>query len=148
MPRVDPRWPTDRAQPAYGQGTGQRDSTLAWLAAEAWDHLWPFSRAGLQRGRLWQALAAGLAVAATLAWVAAAAGRLHAGAIIGWWFGWSVIEVLVRLGGKRYVKDGPWWGRIYRVATPMDMLSYVGFKNLLLGAALFLTLKSLGWLQA
>ena len=26
----------------------------------------------------------------------------------------------------------------------MDMLSYVGFKNLLIGAALFLALKSMG----
>jgi NosR/NirI family nitrous oxide reductase transcriptional regulator len=30
----------------------------------------------------------------------------------------------------------------------MDMLSYVGFKNLLIGAALFLVLKTLGWLIA
>jgi NosR/NirI family nitrous oxide reductase transcriptional regulator len=28
----------------------------------------------------------------------------------------------------------------------MDMLSYVGFKNLLIGAALFLALKGMGWL--
>ncbi len=28
----------------------------------------------------------------------------------------------------------------------MDMLSYVGFKNLLIGATLFLVLKALGWL--
>jgi NosR/NirI family nitrous oxide reductase transcriptional regulator len=28
----------------------------------------------------------------------------------------------------------------------MDMLSYVGFKNLLIGAVLFLTLKALGLL--
>jgi NosR/NirI family nitrous oxide reductase transcriptional regulator len=30
----------------------------------------------------------------------------------------------------------------------MDMLSYVGFKNLLIGAVLFLALKALGWLPA
>jgi NosR/NirI family nitrous oxide reductase transcriptional regulator len=29
----------------------------------------------------------------------------------------------------------------------MDMLSYVGFKNLLIGASLFLALKALGWLN-
>ena len=40
----------------------------------------------------------------------------------------------------------PWWGRRYRVASVMDMVCYVGFKNLLIGAALFLMLKSLGWL--
>ncbi|MCK6410297.1 MAG: transcription regulator, partial [Thauera sp.] len=60
---------------------------------------------------------------------------------------WSVFEVAVRLGSKPYVKDGPWWGNRYRRANLMDMLCYVGFKNLLIGAALFLVLKSLGLVQ-
>ena len=85
-----------------------------------------------------------LALAATAAWVFAADGRLSASAIIGWWFGWSVYEVLIRMQGKRVVKDGPWWRARYREANWMDMLSYVGFKNLLIGASLFLLLKSLG----
>lgn len=139
---VDPRLPTDPAMPSYGQRSG----TLPWLIAEAWDHLWPWSRSGLQNQRLWQSAGFAIALAATLVWVLAAMGRLQYGAVIGWWFGWSVYEVLVRLGGKRYVKDGPWWGRTYRVASVMDMLSYVGFKNLLIGAALFLALKALGLL--
>jgi NosR/NirI family nitrous oxide reductase transcriptional regulator len=75
-----------------------------------------------------------------------AMGTLSSGAIIGWWFGWSVYEVLIRLSGRRYVKDGPWWRDNYRVAGIMDMMSYVGFKNLLIGAALFLVLKSFGLL--
>ena len=79
-----------------------------------------------------------------MAWLLAATGRLSSGAIIGWWFGWSVYEVLIRLSGRRYVKDGPWWQDNYRHASVMDMLSYVSFKNLLIGAALFLTLKTLG----
>ena len=87
-----------------------------------------------------------LAIAASLAWIFTAFGQLSSAAIIGWWFGWSVYEVRVRLSGKRYVKDGPWWGRQYRVASVMDMICYVGFKNLLLGAILFLTIKSLGWM--
>ena len=57
--------------------------------------------------------------------------------MIGVWFGWSVFEVLVRFKSKLYVKDGPWWGSVWRQATVMDMISYVGFKNLLIGAALF-----------
>jgi NosR/NirI family nitrous oxide reductase transcriptional regulator len=57
-----------------------------------------------------------------------------------------VYEVLIRMAGKRYVKDGPWWQARYRVANWMDMLSYVGFKNLLIGATLFLVLKTLGHL--
>ena len=96
--------------------------------------------------RLLRAAGIALAVAVTLAWVLAALGELRAGAVIGWWFGWSVYEVLVRLRAKRYVKDGPWWGRRYRVASVMDMVCYVTFKNLLIGAGLFLALKALGWL--
>jgi hypothetical protein len=88
-----------------------------------------------------------LAVGATLVWVLAAAGRIEAVVVMAWWFTWSVFEVMVRLGGKRYVKDGPWWQRHYRVASIMDMLCYVGFKNLLIGASLFLVLKAMGILS-
>ena len=77
----------------------------------------------------------------------AALGRLEAGAIIGWWFGWSVFEVIVRLDAKPYVKEGPWWGHLYRRATTMDMICYVSFKNLLIGAALFIGLRTLGIVQ-
>ena len=44
------------------------------------------------------------------------------------------------------MKDGVWWRGNYRAASVMDMMSYVGFKNLLIGAALFLALKTLGLL--
>ena len=56
--------------------------------------------------------------------------------------------MLIRLSGRRYVKDGPWWKRNYRYAGVMDMMSYVAFKNLLIGATLFLTLKALNILPA
>ena len=134
--------PTELRQPPYGDTRG-----VARLSAEIIDHLWPWRRgsggSGLARG-------AGitLALAATVAWILTALGHLSAGAIIGWWFGWSVYEVLIRLSGRRYVKDGPWWRDQYRVAGVMDMMSYVGFKNLMIGAALFLVLKTLGWLIA
>ncbi|MBP8134336.1 MAG: transcription regulator, partial [Zoogloea sp.] len=62
-------------------------------------------------------------------------------------FGWSVFEVLVRLDAKPYVKEGPWWGRLYRRASTRDMLCYVSFKNLLIGAVLFIGLKMAGLLQ-
>lgn len=140
---VDPRMPTDPATPSYAQGA---PGLCGFVCAEAWDHLWPWRRGG-GRGSL-RLVGFALALAATLAWVLALAGQLRAGAVIGWWFGWSVLEVLIRLRDKRYVKDGPWWGRRYRVANTMDMLSYVGFKNLLLGAALFLALKAGGRLVA
>jgi hypothetical protein len=133
--------PTDPVEPPYAAG-----SLPAWLAAEAWDHLWPWSRRGFEKARALQAGGLALGLAATVVWILAALGRMEAGALIGWWFGWSVFEVVVRLSSKPYVKEGPWWGRRYRRAKPMDMICYVGFKNLLIGAALFLALKSLGLL--
>ena len=53
--------------------------------------------------------------------------------------------MLIRLSGRRYVKDGPWWRDNYRMSGVFDMISYVGFKNLMIGAALFLALQALGW---
>jgi len=137
---VDPRMPTDPVSPPYADAS----SLPARLAAEAWDHLWPWSRSGFRRQRALQAAGLALGLAASLMWLIAALGHLAAGAVIGGWFGWSVFEVAVRLGAKPYVKEGPWWGRRYRRATPMDMVCYVGFKNLLIGAALFLLLKASG----
>ncbi|AMO37674.1 hypothetical protein [Thauera humireducens] len=139
---IDPRSMTEPVTPPYAGG-----GALARIGAEIWDHLWPWSRSGFQRQRAIQAAGLALALAATVAWVLAAMGNLTPGAIIGWWFGWSVFEVVVRLGSKPYVKEGPWWGQRYRKASPMDMICYVGFKNLLIGATLFLVLKSLGFIQ-
>ena len=89
----------------------------------------------------------GAVLPAWAATVSVQPGQDLAAAIIGWWFGWSVYEVLIRLSGRRYVKDGVWWRGNYRAASVMDMLSYVGFKNLLIGATLFLALKALGLLN-
>jgi len=136
----DPRMPTEPVAPPHiSQGRG-----LGWLAMEVRDHLWPWSAEGWRSQRALQVAGLSLAIAASVAWVLAALGQLSAGAIIGWWFGWSVYEVLIRLSGRRYVKDGPWWRANYRRANLMDMLSYVGFKNLLIGATLFLVLKAVG----
>lgn len=136
---VDPAMLTEPVEPAYAAG-----ATTRRLAAEAWDHLWPWSRAGFSRQKLVQAVGLALAVAVTTVWVLAGMGEMGAGALIGWWVGWSACEVLVRLSAKPYVKEGPWWGRRYRAASVMDMLCYVAFKNLLVGTLLFLTLKALG----
>ena len=138
---VDPRMPTEPVDPPYA---GRGWPVL--LAAELWDHLWPWSRRGFRRQKAAQAAGLAIALAVTLIWVLAAMGRLEAGAIIGGWFGWSLFEVIIRLGSKPYVKEGPWWGRRYRRASVMDMICYVSFKNLLIGAALFLALKSMGLL--
>ncbi|WP_349609449.1 4Fe-4S binding protein [Cupriavidus sp. DF5525] len=139
----DPRLPTDPVAPPYAAKAG----AARWLSA-LWDHLWPWSGQGWRSARALQVAGLAIALAATVAWALAATGQLRAGAVIGWWLGWSVYEVLIRLSGRRYVKDGPWWRGRYRRATVMDMLCYVGFKNLLVGAVLFLTLKGMGMLSA
>jgi NosR/NirI family nitrous oxide reductase transcriptional regulator len=139
----DPRMPTEPVTPFHQAG----ESRLKWILLEMRDHIWPWSTEGWRSQRALQMAGLSLAVAATVAWVMAATGAISSGAIIGWWFGWSVYEVLIRLSGRRYVKDGVWWRGNYRVANVMDMLSYVGFKNLLIGAALFLALKTLGLLD-
>ena len=129
-------------QPAYGNACGP-----GWLIAEIVDHLWPWAGKGQPAKKSIQFAGFALAIAATIAWVLAAPGRPEAGAIIGWWFGWSVFEIFVRLDAKPYVKEGPWWGHLYRRATVMDMICYVSFKNLLIGAALFIGLRTLGIVQ-
>ena len=138
----DPRMPTPPVLPAHKNGA----RGLQWLWLEVRDHLWPWSADGWRSQRALQIAGISLAIAATVAWVMTALGTLSSGAIIGWWFGWSVYEVLIRLSGKRYVKDGLWWRDHYRKAGVVDMVSYVGFKNLMIGAALFLVFKSMGWL--
>jgi len=140
-PTIDPRLPTPAVTPAW------MAADPGWCrraCAEAWDHLWPWRRGVAAPHAALRAAGIALAAAATLVWLLAAVGELRAVAVIAWWFGWSVFEVLIRLRHKRYVKDGPWWGRRFREASVMDMLSYVGFKNLLFGAAFFLGLKAVG----
>ncbi len=58
----------------------------------------------------------------------------------------SLWEARERMASLRFVKDGPWWRQHYRVATAVDMLSYVGFKSLLIGASSLMLLKALGLL--
>lgn len=138
----DPRMPTDAVAPAHIiAATGWR-----WVVREAWDHLWPWSSTGWATQRVLHITGFSLALAVSLMWILAAQGMVSSGAVIGWWVGWSVYEILIRLSGRRYVKDGPWWRANYRRANVMDMMSYVGFKNLLIGATLFLTLKAFGLL--
>ncbi|HRE16971.1 MAG TPA: transcription regulator, partial [Rhodocyclaceae bacterium] len=86
-----------------------------WLH-EAWDHLWPWSREGFSRQAAVQGIGLLLAVLATSIWVLAGLGRMEAIAIIAWWFAWSAAEIALRLGAKPYVKEGPWWGQLYRKA--------------------------------
>lgn len=88
-----------------------------------------------------------LALAVSVVWVLAGMGQVTAGVVISWWVGWSAFEIVIRMHSKPYIKEGPWWGRNYRPASVMDMLCYVSFKNLLIGAMLFLGLKALGLLQ-
>jgi NosR/NirI family nitrous oxide reductase transcriptional regulator len=138
----DPRMPSDPVDLHYAN----QDSLWRFLAGELKDHLWPWSRAGLREHRAVQAAGFAVLLAAALVLLLAIEGRIEGAAVIAAWVGWSFFEVLVRMGSRPYVKEGPWWQRHYRVASWMDMVSYVGFKNLLIGAVLFVILKSMGLL--
>lgn len=138
----DPRMPTDPVTPAHKPGS----RGLKWLWLEMRDHFWPWSVEGWRSHRALHVGSLGLATAVSVAWMLAARGQVAPVAMIGAWVGWSVCEVPIRMSGRRYVKDGPWWRDRYRRAGWMDMICYVGFKNLLAGAALFLLLKAMGLL--
>lgn len=124
-----------------------RQSLPAFIGQEFFDHLFPWSRKALQQPRLLQAISLALAVLVTWVWVLGAAGSIGPGIVLGWWLAWSVYELVVRMRCKPYVKEGPWWGRELRPASWADMAAYVGFKNLLIAAALFLAMKSAGVLD-
>lgn len=124
-----------------------RPSLPAFIGQELFDHLFPWSRKVFQQPILLQATTFALTVLVTWVWILGAAGRIGPGIVLGWWLGWSVYELLVRMRCKPYVKDGPWWGRNLRPASWADMAAYVSFKNLLIAAALFLVMKGTGILD-
>ncbi|MHB1093897.1 4Fe-4S binding protein [Thiobacillus sp.] len=124
-----------------------RPSLPAFIGQEFFDHLFPWSRKVFQQPILLQAITFALTVLVTWVWVLGAAGQIGPGIVLGWWLGWSVYELVVRMRCKPYVKDGPWWGRNLRPASWADMASYVGFKNLLIAVVLFLLMKSFGILD-
>ena len=124
-----------------------RQSLPAFIGQEFFDHLFPWSRKALAQPRLLQAASLALALLVTWVWVLGAAGQIGPGIVLGWWLAWSAYELVVRMRCKPYIKDGPWWGRNLRPASWADMASYVGFKNLLIAAALFLLMKSAGILE-
>lgn len=128
--------------PPYAKTTG-----IKWLLNEAIDHLWPWTSRYWRHHKAIEAAGLAFAIAVTAAWGLAANGQIGASTVIGWWLGWSIYEVIIRLQCKPYIKDGPWWGHRYRPASRMDMICYVMFKNLLIGAILFIVLRNLGLLQ-
>lgn len=111
---------------------------------ETVDHLIPWNAQGFEARLELMAGGIGLAVVVTATWILAAAGRISTAALIGWWVGWSVYEVIIRRHCKPWVKEGPWWGRTRRRASVIDLIAYVLTKNLLLGAGLFLLLRVSG----
>jgi NosR/NirI family nitrous oxide reductase transcriptional regulator len=120
----------------------------ARLVTELTDHLIPWNGRFLEQPLFFKAAGIGLTVLVTWAWLLGVAGKLGPGIILGWWLAWSAYEVVTRMSCKPRVKEGPWWGRNLRLASWPDMLAYVGLKNLLIGAVLFLAMQSIGALQA
>ncbi|MFP5383797.1 MAG: 4Fe-4S binding protein [Gammaproteobacteria bacterium] len=139
---VDPRMPTDPVEPEYKEYT----STWRFLLAELRDHLVPWTVEGFRRNPVVQVGLALLMAAAVVVAVLATMEVLVPISVLAAWLLWSGSEVLARMSCLPYIKEGPWWQRHYRKSTWMDMLSYVGFKNLLAGAVLFIILKSAGLL--
>ena len=139
-PEQDPRTATEPVAPPHLA----RERSLAWLWAEVCHHLLPWRANTWRTAGALQIASIGLALAVSLAWVLAWQSRLSAAAVVGWWIGWSVYEVLLRRQGMSFIKDGPWWKAQYRQASWLDMVAYVGFKNLLIGAVLYLGLQGLG----
>ncbi len=121
---------------------------VQWLARETVDHLFPWNGKFLEQPLFFKAAGIGLAVLVTWAWLLGAAGKLGPGIILGWWLAWSAYEIVTRMACKPLVKEGPWWGRTLRPASWADMGAYVGLKNLLIGAVLFLAMQAVGALQA
>ncbi len=128
-----------RHAPVAGPRIAEAGHPLRWLWEEAKFHLLPWS--GGSRGAL-KAAGIALAVMVSLAWVLSGTGRLAPVAVITWWSGWSLYEVLSRLSYMPWIKEGRWWARGFRRATPADVLAYVATKNMLIGAVLFLSLHS------
>jgi NosR/NirI family transcriptional regulator, nitrous oxide reductase regulator len=140
--------PTDKPVAAPQPAPLRPQGLVPWLATEARDHLFPWNGKFLQQPLFFRAAGIGLALLVTWAWLLGAAGKLGPGIVLGWWLAWSAYEAVTRMSCKPYVKEGPWWGRKLRTASWADMGAYVGLKNLLIGAALFLTMHATGALQA
>ena len=120
------------------------EGLFARLYGELKDHLLPWNRQLRKQPLFLQAAGVALAVLVTWVLLLGAAGKLGPGVILGWWLAWSAYEVITRMGCKPFVKDGPWWENNFRPASWADMVAYVGFKNLLIGAAFMLFLKGVG----
>ena len=133
-----------RSEEAPMPGNKKLSGLRAWLVEELSDHLFPWGPGFWKQPTAIQAAGLGLAVFVTLAWILAAAGRIGSAAVIGWWIGWSVYEVICRRRCKPWVKIGPWWGRARQRATTIDIIFYVATKNLLIGLVLFVILTVLG----
>ena len=126
--------PEQLREPPYGARRG-----LARLGAELLDHLWPWDFAPQQDAPRF-ALAALLIGMLVIAWSMTFQGLVGSRTMALGWTPWSLVESGIRLHTKPYVKDGPWWGLTYRTAGWVDMLSYVGLKNILIANAMLAAL--------
>jgi len=134
----------DAFVPTAPIAAARAEGFLARVYGEIKDHLLPWNRQVFKQPLFLQAAGVALAVLVTWVWLLGAAGKLGPGVILGWWLAWSAYEVITRMSCKPFVKDGPWWDNNFRPASWADMVAYVGFKNLLIGAGFMLFLKGVG----
>ena len=112
-------------------------------------HLLPWGPKFPSRSLAFKAVSLGLAAVVTIMWILGlgAEGKMGPAAVIGWWTGWSLYEIMVRMQCKPWVKEGPWWKGKPRKADWADMTAYVLTKNLMIGVVLFLVLRFTGVLD-
>jgi NosR/NirI family nitrous oxide reductase transcriptional regulator len=125
-------------------GGSERIPFRKWAAEEVIDHMFPWSGNIMRVSIGLRAAGISLAIAVTTAWLLAASGSISSVAVISWWTGWSVYEIICRRRCKPWVKQGPWWQRQRRPASLPDLIFYVATKNLIIGIVLFLIMEILG----
>lgn len=125
-------------------GGNERIPFRKWVVEEITDHMFPWSGNILRVSIGLRAAGIGLAIVVTTAWLLAASGSIGSVAVISWWSGWSVYEILCRRRCKPWVKEGPWWKRQRRPASLPDLIFYVATKNLIIGVGLFLLIELFG----
>lgn len=130
----------DLQSSAYQRKDVEQITWWRWLILECIDHFWPWRKNTKSQ---WGILAGtGFALLLSLGGLFALTGNIASSALIAWWLCWSGYEIVLRKYCKPWVKEGPWWGRRWRLASWMDLFCYVSFKNLIVGAMLFIGLRS------
>jgi NosR/NirI family nitrous oxide reductase transcriptional regulator len=123
-------------------GRGTESFDIVW--EEARDHLFPWGRKLVTRGRAIQAVTMAFALAVTVAWILGILGHLRPMVVIGWWLAWSAFELVVRVRCQPWFHQGPLLRRLKRPASVGEIIFYVSVKNVVVGGLLSALMIALG----